>query len=62
MPRLSFHEHSKNDFSLVGNMNIKCDCIIANQTDNASKGEFDLGDKNVKVIKPRHFLFYSAVG
>ena len=41
---------NENDFSLVGNMNIKCDCIIANQTDNASKGEFDLGDKNVKVI------------
>ncbi|MBQ8525231.1 MAG: glycosyltransferase [Clostridia bacterium] len=41
---------NENDFSLVKNMNIHCDCIMANQTDNSSKGDFDIGGNSIKVI------------
>lgn len=41
---------NESDFSLVKNMNIHCDCIMANQTNNTSKGDFDNGGNSVKVI------------
>ena len=41
---------NENDFSLVEKMNIKCDCIIANQTDNASQGVFETTSNTVTVI------------
>lgn len=41
---------NENDFSLVRNMNIQCDCIMANQTDNTSKGDFDINGHKVRVV------------
>lgn len=41
---------NETDFSLVTNMNIKCDCIMANQTDNTSKGDFAISGNNIKII------------
>lgn len=41
---------NQTDFSLVKNMNINADCILANQTDNASGGSFEIDNRKVEVI------------
>lgn len=41
---------NESDFSLIKNMNIHCDCVLANQTNNTSKGDFDIDGNSVKVI------------
>lgn len=41
---------NETDFSLVENMNIKCDCIMANQTDNTLKDDFEIQGNKVKII------------
>lgn len=38
------------DFSLVRNMNLNADCIMANQTDNTSKGDVEINGYKVTVV------------
>lgn len=40
---------NQSDFSLVEKMNIYSDCIMANQTDNASDGVFEYGPYKVEI-------------
>ena len=41
---------NQSDFSLIEKMNIYSDCIMANQTDNASEGSFDYGPYKVEIF------------
>ena len=41
---------NQTDFSLIHNMNINADAIMANQTDNTSNGEFEIDNHKVVVI------------
>ncbi len=41
---------NQTDFSLVRSMNINADCVMANQTNNASGGDFEIQNHNVVVI------------
>lgn len=41
---------NENDFSLIKRMNINADCIMANQTDNASTGTFEINSHRVTVV------------
>ncbi len=41
---------NQTDFSLIRNMNINADCVMANQTDNTSGGNFEIQNHNVAVI------------
>lgn len=41
---------NENDFSLIKKMNVNADCIMANQTDNASAGTFEIDGHRVKVV------------
>lgn len=38
------------DFTLIHNMNINADAVMANQTDNTSNGEFEIDNHNVLVV------------
>ena len=41
---------NQTDFSLIEEMNINADCVMANQTDNTSDGKFEIEDHNVVII------------
>ena len=41
---------NQTDFSLIHNMNINADAVMANQTNNTSNGEFEIDNHNVLVI------------
>lgn len=41
---------NETDFSLLENMNINCDCIMANQTGNTLKDDFEIKGNKVKII------------
>ena len=41
---------NQTDFSLIRNMNINADCIMANQTNNTAGGDFEIQNHNVSVI------------
>lgn len=41
---------NQTDFTLIHNMNINADSVMANQTNNTSNGEFEIDNHNVLVI------------